>query len=85
MNKHAHWKVYGYAYTCSNCGHCRVGSTKYCMKCGALMDESEEMDIPKLEYVQLPRRIICPFCNYEMYEIKEQTKFCYNCGMKLDS
>ena len=81
---HGHWRVYGWSDTCSNCGHSRIGATNYCMNCGSLMDEALEYVVPKLEKVQIPRRIICPFCNQDMYEIKELVKFCYNCGQRLE-
>lgn len=85
MANHAHWITYGFSSKCSNCGNSRIGSTNYCMRCGYLMDEPEEFDVPKFTTdIKLPQRIICPFCNQDMFEIKSQVKFCYNCGMRID-
>lgn len=80
---HGHWRVYGYSYTCSNCGCNRIGGTKYCMNCGSLMDEAEEHVIPKINFSSLPQRIICPFCGQDIVEVRKMVRFCYNCGMRL--
>lgn len=42
---------------------------------------NQELDLKKVE---LPKRIICEFCGHIMYGNKDEVKFCYNCGMRID-
>lgn len=87
MSTHAHWIIYGWSSKCSNCGFSRIGNTKVCQQCGAVMDGDVEHDIPKLSLkeIELPVRIICTECGNDMYELKSTVRYCYNCGAQLST
>lgn len=43
-NEHGHWKIWGHAATCSECGFCQENlGDNYCMRCGARMDGEPTM------------------------------------------
>ena len=79
--KKAHWKVWGYSYTCSECGYCGAwGPEKYCANCGAEMSEPEESWCSPISHIEIPRRYTCGNCGAEFYGVKN---YCHNCGKKF--
>lgn len=79
--KTAHWKVWGYSYTCSECGYAgAMGPEKYCANCGAEMSEPIESWWPHISDFKMPDTYICEKCGTKMIGIK---KYCPNCGSKF--
>ena len=80
--KHGHWKIWGWSYTCSECGFSPMLPTPYCQKCGTIMDEPQEWWCPPLvEYKPIPL-VECPECG-ERFNTWDKEFYCPKCGVKL--
>lgn len=81
--KHGHWKIFGHAATCSECGMvCEDRREHYCMRCGAVMDGEPTIDTPE---IKLPRLVTmrCSCGCERIVSASWTTLFCPDCGAEL--
>jgi len=64
--------------TCPNCGLENTGDSKYCIKCGAHIDQLRNNKELAMKETQK-----CPYCNATIDSEDKDILFCGNCGAKI--
>lgn len=79
--KIAHWKKWGWSYTCSDCGFCgTMVPTNFCENCGDEMADPMEAWCPPLPKMEPLTVYICKRCGKKILGPKN---YCPDCGEEV--
>lgn len=79
----AYWKLWGNAFTCSECNMCNSIGGNFCINCGAkISDIKHEMPQNLFSNIKIPKCIQCSHCGEILYHMNSNI-YCPNCGADM--